>query len=187
MEKERSRERLYAAGAARGGPEWAGEESLRLSFYSIFDAVDGSRLQARSVLISVRTFPALRGRPCLVNPTGIDGNQNVPQGLNRLRKKGEQRANRVCKRPAGAKAHVHFATLAARLKSCPDTSCPFRGVFPQPVKPDLIFQLLAARPKSCPDTSCLSRRVFPKAVKPHRVGDADARRNFPVAMPQELW
>jgi hypothetical protein len=37
--------------------------------------------------------------------------------------------------PSGAKAHINPGASAARLKSCPDTSCPASGVFPQPVKP----------------------------------------------------
>ena len=33
-------------------------------------------------------------------------------------------AEASCETPAGAEARAHFATYAARLKSCPDTSCP---------------------------------------------------------------
>jgi len=35
---------------------------------------------------------------------------------------------------AGAKALISCLALAARLKSCPDTSCPFRRVYPQSVR-----------------------------------------------------
>ncbi|MGA7340182.1 MAG: hypothetical protein WBE72_16830, partial [Terracidiphilus sp.] len=58
--------------------------------------------------------------------------------------------HRLEKQAAGAKARVQIARLAARLKSCPDTSCSFRRVFPQPVKPDIDFEAFAARLKSCP-------------------------------------
>jgi hypothetical protein len=37
------------------------------------------------------------------------------------------------KHPSRAKAHVDLIALAARLKSCPDASSPFKRVFPQPV------------------------------------------------------
>jgi hypothetical protein len=52
--------------------------------------------------------------------------------------------------PSGAKALVNFAALAARLKSCPDTSCGPRRVFPQPEKPSSMLLVLSARLKSCP-------------------------------------
>ncbi|MGA3162517.1 MAG: VacB/RNase II family 3'-5' exoribonuclease [Terracidiphilus sp.] len=43
------------------------------------------------------------------------------------------------KHPSGAKAHDDFASLSARLKSCPDASCDSAGIFPQAMN-------------SCPDT-----------------------------------
>jgi hypothetical protein len=47
------------------------------------------------------------------------------------------------KRPSGAKALVDLIALAARLKSCPDASCPFERLFPQPVKARLVMRLYA--------------------------------------------
>ena len=95
---------------------------------------------------------------------------NARQGLKRMRKNEEQQANRECKRPAGAKARVPIARPAARLKSCPDTSCPFRGVFPQPVKPTFILRSLRHAtqrvPRSCSDTRLPAGCVFPQPVKP---------------------
>jgi penicillin-binding protein 2 len=38
------------------------------------------------------------------------------------------------KNPAGAKAHIDNSAQSARLKSCPDTSCPVGGVFSRPAK-----------------------------------------------------
>jgi hypothetical protein len=40
-----------------------------------------------------------------------------------------------CWVPSGAKARIRLTTFAARLKSCPDTSCSPKRVFPQPAKP----------------------------------------------------
>jgi hypothetical protein len=46
------------------------------------------------------------------------------------------------KRTAGAEARIDFAAFTARLKSCPDASAGPRGVFPQPVKPNMIMMIL---------------------------------------------
>jgi hypothetical protein len=48
------------------------------------------------------------------------------------------------KHAAGAEAQVDSAALAARLKSCPDTSSLFDGILPQNVKLALFFAGLAA-------------------------------------------
>jgi hypothetical protein len=65
------------------------------------------------------------------------GWKNIPQGLNRLRKK----APSVELNQQGLKPDVDSAAFAARVNSCPDTNHFTDGVFPQPV---------SARLKSCP-------------------------------------
>jgi hypothetical protein len=52
----------------------------------------------------------------------LDSRNPSLRELNRLRKKGEWRANFLFQHTAGAKALFYFQLLAARLKSCPDTS-----------------------------------------------------------------
>jgi hypothetical protein len=81
--------------------------------------------------------PASRARKC------------IPQGLNRLRKKALVAANISKSKPQGLKPalilwHLRHATQRVP-RSCPDTSCRIRGVFPQPVKPTHIFAQFAAR------------------------------------------
>ncbi len=64
----------------------------------------------------------------------INGNR-IPvafsQGFERVWEEREQRANLKNGQPAGAKAQVHLAALAARVNSCPDTILRAEGVFPQ--------------------------------------------------------
>jgi hypothetical protein len=43
----------------------------------------------------------------------------IPQGLNRLRKKPERKANSAKDGLAGAEARLFLLTLSARLKPCP--------------------------------------------------------------------
>jgi probable rRNA maturation factor len=50
----------------------------------------------------------------------------------------------------GLKPVASFVPLAARLKSCPDTSCHSEEVFPQPVKPNIPVAGVTARLKSSP-------------------------------------
>jgi hypothetical protein len=75
------------------------------------------------------------------------GWKNIPQGLNRLRKK----APSVELNQQGLKPDVDSAAFAARVNSCPDTNHFTDGVFPQPVKP-IRFATFTARLKSWPDT-----------------------------------
>lgn len=43
------------------------------------------------------------------------------------------------KQPSGAKTHADFGVPSARLKSCPETSCLSKGVFPQTVQTRALF------------------------------------------------
>ncbi|MGA7339064.1 MAG: penicillin acylase family protein, partial [Terracidiphilus sp.] len=61
--------------------------------------------------------------------------------------------------PTGAEARAHLAALSARLKSCPDASCPIREAFP---KTD----------GACPDISCPGRE--PASADAAAPGDLDA-------------
>src|ERR1035438_9589133 len=68
---------------------------------------------------------------------GFSHAERGPKGGSALAAEGLQSAQNAF--PQGLKPHAHFPAASARLKSCPDTSCPSRRVFPR-------------ASKSCPDT-----------------------------------
>ncbi len=61
--------------------------------------------------------------------------------LQRLRKNPEEHAKAPKNVPQGLKPVLIVKLLTARLKSCPDASCLPDGVFPLPLKPNLILLL----------------------------------------------
>jgi hypothetical protein len=69
-------------------------------------------------------------------------NKKRPSGPEQAAEKGQMLNEKPEKRPSGAKDLVDLIALAARLKSCPDASCPFERLFPQPVKALLILRAL---------------------------------------------
>jgi hypothetical protein len=60
--------------------------------------------------------------------------KNVLQGLKKLRKKSSLRTRTA----QGLKPDIHFAQLAARVNSRPDTKRFDGRLFPQPVKPQVL-------------------------------------------------
>ena len=71
------------------------------------------------------------------------------QGLNRLRKKSEQKANVAKDGVAAAKAQLILLPLSARLKPCPCYKAPL-VTFSAACKAELILLTLSARLKPCP-------------------------------------
>jgi len=97
-------------------------------------AMDAERKPRRIALVAELVGAAEEAAEC-AEPGGADGEQT-----------------------AGAKAPFDFAAVSARLKSCPDTSRPFRGVFRQAVKPDPVTKPGGASTgKSFPAGSCAAR------------------------------
>jgi hypothetical protein len=72
-------------------------------------------------VITCHALKRLQDDPCGSNPKLP---KNIPQGLNRLRKKSERRAKVAHEKLAGAKARLILLALSARLKPCPYYKAP---------------------------------------------------------------